>query len=77
MISFEDYYARVLGGNIAEIYDKWNERSMLLGKPVEIKTTDGSLFGRALRIDRKGALVIEDDNGKEQTILNGDVSVKF
>ena len=77
LISFEDYYGRVLGGNIAEIYDKWNERSMLLGKPVEIKTTDGSLFGRALRIDRKGALVIEDDNGKEQTILNGDVSVKF
>jgi len=77
LISFEDYYGRVLAGNIAEIYDKWNERSMLLGKPVEIKTTDGRLFGRALRIDRKGALVIEDDNGKEQTILNGDVSVKF
>jgi BirA family transcriptional regulator, biotin operon repressor / biotin---[acetyl-CoA-carboxylase] ligase len=77
LISFEDYYGRVLAGNIAEIYDKWNERSMLLGKQVEIKTTGGSLFGRALKIDRKGALVIEDDNGKEQTILNGDVSVKF
>jgi BirA family biotin operon repressor/biotin-[acetyl-CoA-carboxylase] ligase len=77
LISFEDYYCRVLGGNIAEVYNKWNQRSMLLGKKVEIKTTDGSLFGRALRIDRKGALVIEDDNGKEQTILSGDVSVKF
>jgi BirA family biotin operon repressor/biotin-[acetyl-CoA-carboxylase] ligase len=77
LISFEDYYGRVLAGKIDEVYDKWNERSMLLGKPVEIKTTDGSLFGRALRIDRKGALVIGDDNGKEQTILSGDVSVKF
>jgi len=75
--SFEDCYGRVLDENIAEFYDKWNEQSMLLGKPVEIKTTDGSLFGRALRIDRKGALVIEDDNGREQTILSGDVSVRL
>jgi BirA family biotin operon repressor/biotin-[acetyl-CoA-carboxylase] ligase len=77
LISFEDYYCRVLAGNIAEFYEKWNDRSMLLGRPVEIKTRDGSLFGRALRIDLKGALVIEGDNGKEQTILSGDVSVKF
>jgi BirA family biotin operon repressor/biotin-[acetyl-CoA-carboxylase] ligase len=77
LLSFQDYYGRVLAGNIAEVYDKWNKRSMLFGRPVEIKTTDGSLFGKALRIDRKGALVIEDDNCKEQTILSGDVSVKF
>ena len=73
--SFGNCYMRVLAGNIAVFYDKWNERCMLLGKPVEIKTTDGSLFGRALRIDRKGALIIEDDNGREKTILSGDVSV--
>ena len=75
--SFEDYYGRVLAEDIAEFYDTWNERSMILGKPVEIKTTDCSFFGRALRIDHKGALVIEDDNGREHTFLSGDVSVKF
>ncbi len=77
LMAFEDYYGHVLDGDIAAFYDKWNERSMLLGKPVEIKTTDGSLFGIALRIDRKGALIIEDGDGREQAILSGDVSVNF
>jgi biotin-(acetyl-CoA carboxylase) ligase len=28
-----------------------------------------------LRIDRSGALIIEDDTGKEQRIISGEVSV--
>jgi BirA family biotin operon repressor/biotin-[acetyl-CoA-carboxylase] ligase len=74
---FDDYYRRVQAGKSAEFYERWNERSMLLRRPVEIKTADGSVFGKALRIDHKGALIIEDDEGKEQTIFSGDVSVKF
>ena len=74
---FEDYYGRVLAGNIDEFYDKWNERSILLGKPVEIKTADGSISGRVLGIDQNGALIILDDLDREQKILCGDVSVKF
>ena len=73
--SFDNYYMRVLAGKIVEFYEKWNDLSMLLGKPVEIKTTECSFFGRALRIDHKGALVIEDANGRERTVLSGDVSV--
>jgi BirA family biotin operon repressor/biotin-[acetyl-CoA-carboxylase] ligase len=74
---FENHYQSVLGGNIDVFYEKWNERSMLLGRPVEIKTTDGSVFGKALRIDRKGALVIEDNKGKERIVFNGDVSLRY
>jgi len=75
--SFDNYYRRVLAGKSAVFYDEWNDRSMVLGRTVEIKTADGSVSGKALRIDHKGALVIEDDDDKEQTILCGDVSLKF
>jgi biotin-(acetyl-CoA carboxylase) ligase len=48
---------------------------MIIGRNVEIVSPRERTHGKALRIDRSGALVIEDDTGKEQKIISGEVSV--
>lgn len=72
---FDSYYKEGLLADIDGIYKAWNRRSMLFNSNVEIETGDTRIRGRAIRIDRKGALIVLDDNGIEQRILNGDVSV--
>ena len=76
LAGFEPYYREVLKGNSDQIHKEWNERSMLLGRHVDINTVDGTVSGKAVRIDHDGALIILDDKDREQKILNGDVSVK-
>ena len=72
---FEIYYQEVLSGQIEDFYRTWNEASMIIGRNVEIVSPRERTQGKALRIDRNGALVIEDDTGKEQKIISGEVSV--
>lgn len=75
--NLDAYYGRVLQGDTADFYRKWNDCSLILGREIEIVSPEGSQRGRAVRIDRKGALIIRDDQGREKTILAGDVSVRF
>ena len=74
---FEDYYRDVSAGKIDDFYRRWNELSLIMGKEVKIQSEKESIRGTAIRIDKKGALVIRDNQGKEQKIISGDVSVRF
>jgi BirA family biotin operon repressor/biotin-[acetyl-CoA-carboxylase] ligase len=74
---FEVYYQEVLSGEIDDFYRTWNEASMIIGRDVEIVSPKDRTHGKALRIDRTGALVIRDRAGKEQKIISGEVSVKL
>jgi BirA family biotin operon repressor/biotin-[acetyl-CoA-carboxylase] ligase len=77
LMRFEGYYKDVLLGRIEQVYRKWNELSMVMGKAVEIETQVEKIKGKVLRIDHQGALVIKRDDGEEQTILSGDVSLRL
>jgi len=74
---FEDYYRDVLAGKIDDFYRRWNELSLIMGQEVEIRSAKEKIRGTAIRIDKKGALVIKDHHDKEQKIISGDVSVRF
>ena len=74
---FEDYYRDVLADKIDDFYRRWNELSLIMGQEVEILSEKENIRGTAIRIDKKGALVIRDNQGKEQKIISGDVSVRF
>ncbi|UCF57322.1 MAG: biotin--[acetyl-CoA-carboxylase] ligase [Deltaproteobacteria bacterium] len=74
---FETYYRKVLAGEIEDFCKRWNEYSILIGNDVEIESGEETVRGKVLRIDRDGALIIKDDEGKEQKIVSGDVSIKF
>lgn len=74
---FEGYYLRVVSGEIESFYETWNKLSLIIGRNIEIESGDDVIRGKALRIDRSGALIIEDNEGQEQKILCGDVSLTF
>ena len=63
--------------SIDDIYKKWNKSSLVTGREVEIKLQSETIKGKAVRIDRKGALILRDGQGNERRILNGDVSLKI
>lgn len=75
--SFENYYSKTLNRRIEDLYKRWNERSFLIGKDIEVESAKETVRGRALRIDRTGALVVKEKNGRERRILSGDVSIRF
>jgi BirA family biotin operon repressor/biotin-[acetyl-CoA-carboxylase] ligase len=74
--SFEAYYKEVLRGKREHLYEKWNELSLILGKQVKLETADGRISGRAIRIDRDGALILVDAQGVERKVVCGDVSIR-
>lgn len=58
-------------------YEKWKNRSAILGKPVAIETGKECVEGKAVRIDQDGALTIITEDGHREKIVCGDVSVKM
>lgn len=73
---FDLYYRDVMIGNLDEYYKKWNERSMIIGEQVIIESPEKKIFGKAVSIDRNGSLIILNNNGRYQSIMCGDVSVR-
>lgn len=73
---FEESYRVLLTGEIMPFYRKWNDLSMILGKEVELDLGGERVRGTALRINRKGALMLRDVSGREREILHGDVSLR-
>ena len=57
----------------APITEAWSTLSSTLGKRVRIDLGNEVKEGKALRINSEGALVLEDDEGKQFAIVAGDV----
>ncbi|SPD73508.1 Biotin--(acetyl-CoA-carboxylase) ligase [uncultured Desulfobacterium sp.] len=72
---FDSFYQDGKLSDLNEVYEAWNRRSMLFNNKVEIEMAGERVKGKAIRIDRKGALIVLDDRGVEHRVLNGDVSV--
>jgi len=73
----EEYYGLLLKRQEDFIYKRWNERSMVVGKEAFIDSAHETIKGKVKRIDKNGALVIEDEAGKESSIICGDLKVLF
>ncbi len=58
-------------------YEKWNEKSLILGKTVVIETGKERIEGEAAGIDRDGVLTLITTDGDARKFLCGDVSVKM
>ena len=74
---FESHHERLLSGGRNDLYRKWNEYSLVLGKEVVIDSEERRTRGKAIRIDENGALILEDERGKLQVITHGDVSLRL
>ncbi len=72
---FDRYYEDILSGRIEELYKKWNEKCVIIGKEVEVYDGEKRIKGTAIKIDRDGSLILLS-NGKKRKILYGDVSLR-
>ena len=73
----EEYYGLLLKGQEDSIYKRWNEHSMVIGREAVVDSVDETIKGRVKRIDKNGALIIEDETGKESSVVCGDLKVLF
>jgi BirA family biotin operon repressor/biotin-[acetyl-CoA-carboxylase] ligase len=74
---FEISYENMLTGEIEELHSRWNKLSLVIGREVEIISFDEVIKGKAIAIDREGALILENSMGDEIRVLSGDVSLRF
>ncbi len=74
----ETYYNRALGSKegVSEFFNRWNEKSLILGRKVVIETGKERIEGKAAGIDLDGALTLIVPGGAKRKFLCGDVSVK-
>jgi len=73
LLELERLYNLFLYGNSEYIIKQWTKRSSTIGKTVSVASSAGQIHGRAVKIDKDGALVISS-KGKNQRVLVGDVS---
>lgn len=74
---FENSYAAFLKGDTDLIYSKWNDLSLILGRNVMVDTGSETIRGKAVQIDRAGALILEVESGVRRKVLCGDVSLRL
>lgn len=75
----EQYYQKGMEDvhSAERFFEKWTEKSAILGKAVVIETGKERVEGEAAGIDQEGALTLITANGHERKFVCGDVSVKM
>lgn len=75
LLELEQRYNNVISDSIGNIRKEWMKRSSTIGKNITVTTTTGILKGKAVGIDKTGALLLSS-RGKVQRILAGDIAYK-
>ena len=73
LYELEKLYEMVLHGGSEHLIKEWTKRSSSIGKTVTVLSPTGVIRGKAIRVDKDGALVVSS-KGKSQRILVGDVT---
>ena len=72
LYDLEKLYGMILRGNSEYLIKEWTKRSSSIGKTVTVLSPTGTIRGKAVRVDKDGALVVSS-KGKSKRILVGDV----
>ena len=68
----ERFEARMAAGSLENIMTEWKEQSATIGKNVIIETTRGTSRGKAVDVDKNGALILEMETGGRRSVMYGD-----
>ena len=71
----EDLYHVAQNQGFGPILEEWRKQTVTLGQMVNVSGIDRQFSGKALDIDRDGALLVETEAGIEK-VLAGDVSIR-
>jgi BirA family biotin operon repressor/biotin-[acetyl-CoA-carboxylase] ligase len=77
LTEFEGLYREVVAGSMNTLYEEWNRNCLVLGKTVVVASEKERIEGKALRIDDRGALIVEDAEGNQRRIITDDVSLRL
>ena len=72
LVELEKMYKSLNAKQIENIISEWTSRSSTIGKNVELNTIDTKIKGKAIRIDKDGALVVSRNN-KQYRVIAGDI----
>jgi BirA family biotin operon repressor/biotin-[acetyl-CoA-carboxylase] ligase len=72
---FEHYYQLLHSEGSEPILHRWKEFSGIVGQRIKVDAVNDTFVGKVVDIDRSGVLLLEDDTGKIQRIISGDVSL--
>ena len=72
LVELEKIYKSLNAKQTENIISEWTSRSSTIGKNVELNTVDTKIKGKAIRIDKDGALVVSENN-KQRRVIAGDI----
>lgn len=75
LLELEQSYNSVVSDSIGKIRKEWSKRSSTIGKNITATTSTGILKGKAIGIDKTGALLLSN-RGRVQRLLAGDITYK-
>ena len=70
---FHVWLTRWRAEGFAPVREAWLEGAAALGQPIEVRLGDDTLSGTFITLDAGGALVLETEDGRRQTISAGTV----
>lgn len=73
LMAFADNLTLPYDEGCAELIRVYRERSMLLGRDISYMTGDEKKCGRAVDIDERGGLVVENESGARTALRSGEV----
>jgi len=73
LYELENVFQMIDSKHTRKIVNQWTKRSSTIGKNVSIVTVNGSINGKAVKIDNDGALIISKGK-KVERILVGDIT---
>ena len=68
LVELEKIYDNLNSGHTANIISQWVDRTSTIGRRVKVHSVDGEMYGKAIRIDDDGALVVSN-NGREYRVI--------
>lgn len=72
----EDYKLFLQKSDLSLLLSAYSSMSVTVGKQVQVMDVRGSYSGKAVRIDKDGALVVECEDGSVKKIIGDEVSVR-
>ena len=74
---FERYYTLYLETeDLSKLYDRYNELLINKDRDVKIIENGRERIMKAIGINEVGALIVEDSDGRQETVISGEVSVR-
>ncbi len=70
---FERVYDAYLEHGFAPIRAAWEANAYTIGKKVQVRTNQSTLYGTAIGLDPEGVLLVEDQQGNQHKVYSVDV----